>query len=179
MDIITLVVGLVTGLLSGITASVLFAIMSRWFKPKILIADSIAKSYEGENAVYKVKFANLSRHYAKNVHITAQFIDRQNGHEENGIIVQTRPLKFVRKDFQFVAPYDPKDIEARYAVRLRFENDLEDLWKDPNHTALEISIYCENEMNGVGKVFRKVYSTKRSILEGTYKTGKSTELIPD
>ena len=88
-------------------------------------------------------------------------------------------MKFVRKDFQFVAPYDPKDIEARYAVRLRFENDLEDLWKDPNHTALEISIYCENEMNGVGKVFRKVYSTKRSILEGTYKTGKSTELIPD
>ena len=179
MDVITLVVGLTTGLLSGIIASVLFAVLSRCFKPKILIADNIAKSFEGEKAVYKVKFVNISRHYAKNVHITAQFIDRQHGHEENGIIVQTRPLKFVRTDFQFVAPYDPKDIEARYAVRLRFESDIETLWRDPDHTALEISIYCENEMNGVGKVFRKVYSSSRSVLKGTYGTGKNAKIIPD
>ena len=179
MDFITLIVGLATGLLSGIVASVLFAILSRCFKPKIVIADKIAKTYEGETPVYKVKFVNLSKHYAKNVHITAQFIDRQNAHEENGVIVQTRPLKFVRTNFQFVEPFDSKDGEARYAVRLRFYDNIEKLWNDPDHTALEISVYCENEMNGVGKVFKKVYSTPRSISVGTYETGKNTNIIAD
>lgn len=179
MDIATLVVGLATGLLSGIVASVLFTMLSRCFKPKIVIADKITKTDEGHGPVYRVKFVNLSKHYAKNVHITAQFIDRKNAHKEKGVIVQTRPLKFVRTDFQFVAPYDTKDNEARYAVRLRFQDNIEELWKDPDHTALEFSIYCENEMNGVGKVFKKIYPTPKSIAKGTYETEKSTKIILD
>ena len=179
MDILTLLVGLVTGLISGIIASVLFSMLSRCFKPKIVIADKIAKSFDGLTPVYKVKFVNHSRYYAKNVHITAQFIDRQNAHSDNGVIVQTRPLKFVRTDFRFVEPYNPSDKDARYAVRLKFLDDVEKCWTDPNHTALEISVYCENEMNGVGKVFKKVYQRPNVIVEGIYDTGKSTKIIEE
>lgn len=178
MDVITWVVGLVTGLLSGIAASVLFAMMSRWFKPKIVIADKIAKTYQGQTSVYKVKFVNLSRHYAKNVHIIAQLIECQNPDSETGVIVQTKPLKFVRTDFSFVEPFDRKDKEERYAVRLVFQNNIEEVWKDPIHHSLEILIYCENEMNGAGKVFKRIYRTPKSIIEGTYETGKSTKIIP-
>lgn len=179
MDTLTLIVGLATGLLSGVIASVLFSMLSRCFKPKIVIADQIAKTFEGETPVYRVKFVNRSRHYAKNVHITAQFIDRQNAHSDNGVIVQTRPLKFVRTDFQFVEPYKPDDSDARYAVRLKFLDDVEKCWKDPDHTSLEISVYCENEMNGVGKVFKKVYKRPNFIVKGTYDTGKSTKIIEE
>lgn len=179
MDLLTLVVGLVTGLISGIIASVLFSLLSRCFKPKIVIAEKIAKTFDGATPVYKVKFVNCSRHYAKNVHITAQFIDRQNAHSENGVIVQTRPLKFVRTDFQFVEPYKLSDSDARYAVRLKFLDNIEERWTDPDHTALEIAVYCENEMNGVGKVFKKVYRKPNYIVMGTYETGKSTDIIPE
>lgn len=177
MDTLTLVVGLLTGLLSGVIASVLFSVLLRCFKPKIVIADQIAKTIVGGKPVYKVKFVNLSRYYAKNIHITAQFIDRQNSHGDNGVIVQTRPLKFVRTDFQFVEPYRPDDGDARYAVRLKFLDDVEQCWQDPDHTSLEISVYCENEMNGVGKVFKKVYTRPNFIVQGTYDTGKSTKII--
>ncbi len=178
MDTITAIYGLISGLISGVIASILCTLLSRSLKPKIVIADQIAKALENEKPVYRLKIVNRSMSYAKNIHITVQFIDRQNS-SDRGIVVQTRPLKLVRKDFQFIEPYRRKDIEGRYAVRLKFADDIDALWEDPDHTSLEVSIYCENEVNGVGKVFKKVYPSKSYIHTGSYETGKSTEIIPN
>lgn len=174
----TLLVGMGTGLISGIVASGLIAAFTRCIKPKIVIADKIAMTMECGKESYIVKIVNLSRCYAKNVHITAYFVDRVNSGDDEGMLVKLRPLSLAKASFQLVDPYNAKDKEARYAIRLRFMDDLKTEWHDPEHTTLELTVSCENEINGVGKVFKKQYHMQNSMVSGIYKTGRSTDIIP-
>lgn len=169
---------IIIGLLSGIVSSILSTMIIRFIRPRIIISSKIARADTNEKPEYRVKVVNLSRSYAKNVHVTAQLINRQNL-PDGGILVTTKPLHFIRTDFGFIEPYKKADIENRYAIRLRFKDPLEEIWCDPTYTSLEISVYCENETSGVGKVFKKVYYSKTCICNGVYETGKSVNLVSD
>ena len=82
----------------------------------------------------------------------------------------------IREDIRFISPYNINDNENQYAVRFMLKENLRDVWDDDNHTSLEITVYCENESSGVGKVFKKIIYQKSSIIMGKFKTGKSMEI---
>lgn len=167
--------GLISGLVSGILASLIAQLIIRATKPKINISNNISKQLVNGSHEYRFKVVNLSKSYAKNLIVSAQLITIINA--PDGPLITTRPLPLTRKDIKFIAPYNKHDINSTYAVRFRLNCNLEEMWESDDYTSLEITIFCENEQNGCGKMFQRLYRKKDTIVEGTFKTGKSIEIV--
>lgn len=165
-------IGMTSGLISGVISSIIASVIIKRNKPQILISDSIAKSQRDSNpSEYRIKVINKSKHYAKNVKVSAHLMTTTNA--VGGELLVVQPIQIVYKDIDLIDPYCKTDDNARYAIRIRLDDKLEELWDD-DHTYLEIKIYCENETNGSGKVFRKVYYKKNhSIKFGKFDTKES------
>lgn len=99
----------------------------------------------------------------------------ENGNDGN--ILSSKPLPLVRKEISFIEPYNKNDKDAQYAIRLKINGDLEELWKEDEHSFLRVKIYCENEFNSSGKLFYKDYKKRRiSISSGDFNFGKSLDI---
>lgn len=166
--------GLISGLISGILASLIAQIIIRATKPKIRISNNISKQLVDGSYEYRFKVVNLSKSYAKNLIISPQLITTVNA--QDGPLITTKPLPLMRKDIKFIAPYNKRDGNSTYAVRFRLNCNLEEIWEEDDYTSLEITVFCENEQNGCGKMFQQLYRKKDTIVEGSFKTGKSTDI---
>lgn len=172
----SVVVGLISGVISGIIASIIAQLIFRLNKPKIEISNDIAKCEKQDGTFeYRIKIVNKSKQYVKNMKVFAHLVTNHNAPDGNLLTVE--PVHISRNDISFIEPFDEKDQNALYAIRLRIESELENLWGDDSITYLEIKIFCENEKNGCGKVFSNIYRTKKSIIVGTFETKTSMTII--
>lgn len=169
----SVIIGLISGLLSGIISSIIANIIFRKSKPKLIISDKIAKNVREKNcSEYRIKVVNLSKRYVKNLKFQARLITPGNG--VGGIKLHITPIEIMYSNIEIMDPYNIADNDARYAIRIRLDENLELLWAEDNQTYLELQIYGENEFNGSGKVFRKVYNKKsHSIVLGEFETKES------
>lgn len=173
----SIIIGLISGLFSGVLSSIIAQLILKTQKPRLNISDSIAKKAAEEGYEYRIKVVNRTHHYVKNMIIYAQLITNINS--VDGTLLKVQPISLVHKDITFIEPYNKSDDSALYAIRLRLTDNLEKLWNEDDHTYLELKIYCENESNGSGKVFKKVYNKKSiAIIEGEFKTKRSMEIAP-
>lgn len=164
---------IVSGIISGIIASVLLNFYYWNKSPKLLISHKIARNAKGE---YRVKIVNLSKFYVTNIIIQVQLITVCNGN--GGNILNVINLDIPYKMIQIIAPYDKNDVNAAYAVRFVLPKDLENVWKNDEHTNLKLAIYCSNEHNNSSKLYEKIYYKKHdSIKDGEFEFGKSVEII--
>ncbi len=164
-------VGLVAGVVSSMASHLLLSLT----KPRIKLSDKISKKVTQEGIEYRVKVVNLSRHYAKNVKVILELVTRQVG--MGGQILKVEPIPLARPDVNFIEPYNKKDRDALYAVRFQISSPLENVWQDDENTFLLLTLYCESEFNGAGKVFSQEYAFRRnSIKEGDFRFGKSCEI---
>ncbi len=170
-----LVSGALIGIFAGIISSLISHALLRFSKPRIRIANQIAKTKIGNKCEYRFKIVNLSRTYAKNVRIQFEMVTDTIG--KGGTISNVVPISLVRDNVDFIDEYRRKDTNANYAVRFAIKDDLDDVWIDDKHTYLRLKFYCENEFSGSGKVFVQKYKIKKdSIKEGTYQFGKSCKI---
>lgn len=169
------IIGMVSGILSGIFASIIAQSIIHFFKPNITISEKISnENVDGKNQ-FRFKIVNNSKQYIKNLSVSAQLITKENA--QDGTLITTKPLKLARNDVKFIAPYSKKDEMNLYAVRFRIDDDLLELWNNDQFTSLEVTVYCEKESNSSGKVFKKIYYKRNSIVQGTFETGKSTKIV--
>lgn len=170
----SLSVGIISGLISGLLSSLIMQIITRINKPRIKISDQIAckKNDSGENE-YRFKIVNLSRSYAKNMLVLAELVNVTN--DGSGTVSKVSPLTLARDDIRIIKPYSNNNDNKDYAIRFRLLENLEKVWVDAEHTHVQITVYCEKERSGVGKVFEKKYY-RRDIIQGSFITGKSTEI---
>ncbi len=161
------------GIIVGIISSFVFRIINHFRKPKVMIADYVAKFDVNGKTQYQIKVVNLKRSYIKNMKIYAMLAT--NYMEGNKTIVKTVPLKISQPDISFIDPYREKDNAAKYAIRLFLPDDLETLWDRTTPTYLNVKIYCENENSNVGAVFEKTISHD-SIKLGRFAFGKSVQI---
>ncbi len=174
MNSVDFLTGLISGLISGVISSIVAQLIFKIQKPKLEISDNILKETVNGVPEYRFKVVNNSKEYAKNIDIVVQWICVKK--TPNGNLITTRPVSLARKDIKFINPYNKSDENNTYAVRYRFDCDLEKEWIENN--SLEVSIFCENEQNGCGKMFRKVYKNPSCIIEGSFENGKSTRIVP-
>ena len=177
MNSVDFLTGLISGLISGVISSMVAQFIFRIQKPKLEISDTISKEIVNGVPEYRFKVVNNSKEYAKNIDIVVQWICDQDA--PNGNLITTQPISLIRKDIKFINPYKKEDSNSTYAVRFRFNCDLEEEWKKKNNASLEVSIFCENEQNGCGKMFKRVYNNPSSIIEGSFETGKSTTIVSE
>lgn len=167
------IIGIVSGLISGIISSIIANVLIKKNKPNLLISDKFSKSKNNSsNYEYKIKVINKSKEYLKNVKISAQLMTSINA--VGGVLLSVKPVHIVYNDINLIDPYNKDDENARYAIRIRLDDNLEKIWDDDNHTYLEVKIYGENESNGSGKVFRQVYNKKKhSLVLGEFDSKES------
>ncbi len=161
-----------SGIISGIIASVL---LNKYYwnqAPNLIISDKIAVNKDNE---YHIKIVNKSRFYITNIYIQVQLITVSIGN--GGSISNIYDLKFPSNKLPIINPYNEKDKDATYAVRLGISKNLEDEWIEDDHTYLKIIIYCSNERNNSSKLFEKIFYKKSLCIKyGNFKYGTSCEI---
>lgn len=167
-------IGTISGVLSGIIASFIVQLVVYLSKPSIIISDNIAKQNGPDGPEYRIKIVNKSKFYAKDLSLQVNIINREN--IVNGNLLSAKPLSLVRKDISYIEPFDKKDEDTKYAIRVRINADLEETWKNDRTDYVEIKVFCTNELTGAGKVFSKEYKRKVLIKEGEFEAGTSMSI---
>lgn len=163
---------IISGVVSGIIASV---ILNQYYwnkKPKLLLSDYIAKNSNNE---YRLKIINKSKFYVTNIFIQVQLVTVTNGN--GGSILNVQNLDIPYKMLHVINPYKKDDLNCNYAVRFAISKNLEEIWKDDQHTYLKLIIHCSNEHNNASKLYEKIYYKKsKCIKNGEFKAGDSIEV---
>lgn len=164
---------LVSGVISGIVASILINHYYWNKKPKLLISDHIAKNEHNE---YRIKIVNESNFYVTNVFVQVQLVTITVGN--GGNILNTINVDIPKSSIKIIYPYDEKDVNSLYAVRLAISKNLEELWRDDDHTYLQLIIHCSNEHNNASKLYEKKFYKKSSCIKfGEFEYGKSIKVV--
>ncbi len=168
----SLLSGIGSGVVSGIIASVLLNKYYWSLKPNLIISDKIAVNDDNE---YHIKIINKSHFYITNIYIKIQLVTVSIGN--GGSISNVFELNFPSNKLTIINPYNRKDKDATYAVRLGISKNLEDEWIEDEHTYLKFIIYCSNEHNNSSKLFEKIFYKKNlCIKHGNFKFGTSCEI---
>lgn len=167
--------GFPSSIISGIISGIIASILLNWYywnnKPRLKISELIAVNSEGE---YHIKIINKSRFYVTNIYIQIQLITVSNGN--GGTILNTYNIDFPSDKIKIINPYKKSDNNASYALQFTFSKNLEDIWKEDEHTYLKLILYCSNEHNNSSKLFEQIYHKKKCIKHGTFKFGDSLEI---
>lgn len=167
---------IVSSIISGIISGIIASIIINWYywnkKPNLKISDKIAVNNDNE---YNIKIINKSKFYVTNILIKLQLITISNGN--GGSILNAYDLKFPSNKLYVINPYKKEDKDASYAIRFGISNDLEEIWKEDEHTYLKLIIYCSNEHNNASKLYEQIYHKKsQCIKNGNFKFGDSLEI---
>lgn len=169
--LVNILSSIVSGIISGIIASVVLNHYYWNITPKLLVSDYISKNNKEE---YRIKIINKSKFYITNIFIQVQLITVTNG--DGGNILNAINLDIPYKKLQIIDPYDKTSQNAPYAVRFVLPKNLEEIWKDDEHTYLKLIIYCSNEHNNASKLYEHIYYKKKCIKDGNFKYGDSLEI---
>lgn len=166
-----ILLSIVSGIISGIIASVILNNYYWNVKPKLLISNQISKNEKGE---YRIKIINKSKFYVTNVFIQLQLVTVSNGN--GGNILKAINLDIPYKMLQIIDRYDKNNLNAPYAIRFVISKNLEEIWKEDEHTYLKLIVYCSNEHNNASKLYEYIYHKKQCIKNGNFKFGDSLEI---
>lgn len=173
---INFLLAIIIGILSSFVASCIFLSFLTRVRPKIVIADQIArgKTSTGETA-YRIKIINKTRKPIINV--KAQLHLMTPTVMPSGVIKKSKAIQLKRNAIMEISRFNLKDKTAGYAFRFISYENIEEIWKDDAHSFLRFRIFATHSHSGFGQVFRKDYHTKRnSIKKGDFEFGNSLEI---
>lgn len=177
---------MVLGVLCSLVASVAFVfLINALLRPKIIISPQIAKTARDEPDLgatsLRFKIVNRRRRPALDVHITA-YLDRPrkvpvNGGSESRTLHMMKVLDLNSRRLHVLPRRRPRDVEARHALRVRFNVDLETLWEDDQSYSVVVRVFARDGWSGAVKEFERVYSLKTCIKSGTFEHGDGFEIV--
>ena len=172
---------IIIGVISSVVASFIFLIAIRLLKPKIKIAPNITKSRANSGKIiYVIKIMNRSRRSIINVQAKLQLI--YTSHVSGGPVVTSKDLTLKRNEIFQIQAYGKskeKKEKADYGFRFITYDNIEQLIKSkPKEYKIRLSIICNDELTGLGKVFTKVFEPD-DIVEGRFKQGDTFKIIKD
>ena len=170
---INYLLAIIIGVLSSFVASIIFLLCLSKIKPNIVISDKIAKNKDSTgNINYKIKFINTTSRSIINVKAELKIITLTA--MPGGMIEQNKTIPLINNEIMQISKFDLKDKNAEYAYRLTTNENIEELWKDDEHSFLRFIISAKDSLSGLGKVFYKdYYVEKNSIEEGGFEFGNS------
>lgn len=174
----SVIIGVVTGVLSGLCASLLFHLLLKHTTPKLEIAREIERRFiEGSaKPEFRIKIVNKRKRYATDFSLFLSLVHEENG--PDGIIVRMRQLDICEDQIPYIEPYERKDKNGKYAVRVQIPINLDEEWLDDRIERRELTMFCRDAFSGSGKFFTRNYYSKADIITGRYNTGKRIDVKP-
>lgn len=169
------IVSISTGVLSGVAASALFLWFSfSFFKPNLIISPNIAVSPDNaENKYVEIKFINKTKHSLNDVKV--EILKSKIRNSASGTYTEHKEVK--QRDLFHIAPYDKKDVNARYAFRVTEEIDINSVWHSDKYDFMTIMVHATHSMSGFSKSFRHEYKNKsQTVKVGNHGFGNDCEV---
>ncbi|MCL2072116.1 MAG: hypothetical protein FWH07_07800 [Oscillospiraceae bacterium] len=164
--VIDILIGTGTGIISGIMASVVFFLFLMFVRPKINISDKICR--ENSTNIFRIKIVNKTHSMLMNVKYTLYYCQKSG----DGVYV-AREISATETDLYVISKYSKKDINAEYAVRVKYEIDddicISNGW-------LEFTICASHGFSNTSTCIKKRYSNS-DISTGIFETGTSMRIL--
>jgi len=173
---LSIVTSIIIGFVASIISSISFVFLLYFLRPKIKISPYISCDVgQNGNMRYRVKFINLSRRSALDVHVRLKLCNTKN--VPYGSIVTAKSIPF-KVNHIFVLPGYNSDYQyEEYGRRLVTEEDLEYLWNDEDNQYLVLKIVAKDAISGFSRVFSQRFRTKRnSFQKGSHVCGVSLDV---
>ena len=161
---------ILTGAVSSLVASIVFLVGLSWFRPKIAIADAVAKNTSNGRTFYSVKVINRTKSPVVGVRVRMTLATLR--YVSNGPVFNQEEINLRTHEIMEIPEFDKKDEKARYAIQFEILDDLDTKWHDTNTTELRFQIYATHSFTGFGKAFEERYFNKSVALQnGAYAAG--------
>lgn len=164
---------IITGILSGAISSIIIYCLVFKIKPKILISDQIAKSFENDKCIYRIKIVNKSKFDVFNVDCHLYYCYTQ----EDGII-QITEISPIKTRITHISRYNKKDENNEHAVRLSFditEKYEHQLLSDEN-AFFQLTVVATHGFTNTSTHIEKKYLSN-NIKNGRFETGNSMKIL--
>lgn len=136
--------------------------------PTLYFSKKICRASDGS---LWVKLVNRSRVIGKHLEFELCVVTARKGVEQATRLVMPNPLILE------IAPYDPNDTTASYAIRFVLPKDLERHWINDNVSFLRLKVNVFNNDQTKSKLYEKIYRYKSAIVTGRFETGLSTRIV--
>ena len=165
---------IISGIISGAISSYFFL---NWYlnrkRPKIGISNYISiETIEGKKN-YHFKFVNFTETEIFDVNIELTLFKPIG--EFNGKNLKSTDIKLKDNFIAYVPCEKENDDYNLHAMRLRTEDDLEDLWKDTS-SFLRISIVAKHALSGMSKVISHDFLSIECITNNKFISGSNLEI---
>ena len=167
--------GICIGVISGVIASYLFMFYYlHKIKPKIAISKWIVKKDVEGVTNYFFKYVNLTGHRLFDIKVELKVYSPFG--DSNGQNLRATDIKLKDDYFQFMEKEDESDQYNLHAMRIRTEENLEELLS-PDSAFLGLTITARHSKSGLVKVFNKNYYSVENIKETSFKSGNDLSVI--
>jgi len=177
MDVwISIVISVVSGIITGIFTGIITFWLIRCKKPKLEIANSIAKYKINNKYVYCIKVVNKSKCYLYNLHYELCLVNEIHWKDHKGDydkIYDCKVLTFSKPMWNIMCPYSKKNTD--FALRISTNEDLESLLSNNAGTFLTFCFTAFHGDSDSCKVYEKRYGITQ-IQAGRYVCGSSFKI---
>lgn len=162
----------VSGVVSGLISSLVFFIITKSVKARLLIADNIkVEKMPNNQNLYVVKIANRSRADLINLQYCLDYCEVTY---QNGPSVQMTEISPAKGKLFLIPAYNKNAKHNEYAVQISFIVDNNKFPIDNNHY-LMFSITAEHSTFGTSRNATKKYYSNM-VKEGEFEQGLSMEI---
>lgn len=167
----------IIGVAASFIASVIFAVTNLIFAvPRIEIAPAVALELSADRHYYRLKIVNRKRREAVDLHATAYMSYVLA--DEHGEVTRLKQVQLKATPGFSIMGYSRRDQRARYARRIRIEDDIDSMFVGQPGRCLIFRILARDSFSGSTKLFEKVYKLEEDVRYGRFKVGRSCDIIP-
>lgn len=173
IDLTDIITSIITGILAGIVSSIIIYILVFKIKPKISISNQIAKSFENDKYIYRIKIVNKSKFDVFNVDCHLYYCYTQ----EDGI-VQITEISPIKTRITHISRYNKKDEKNEHAVRLSFDitEEYETQLKSDENAFFQFTVAATHGFTNTSTHIEKKYLSS-DIKNGRFETGNSMIIL--
>lgn len=165
---------MVQSVITGILASLIFLFLLFFLRPRILIADQIAK-YNGN---YAIKVVNRSYFKLYDVNVELVLLKPFNTYGGKNLLIERLDLKKDRIWYIAGKPFREKNSAyGTHAIIFKCDEDLEKKWESDKGVVLHFKVIAKHGLSSFTRIETKKYHDKETdIKNGKYTFGKKCEI---
>lgn len=162
---------LLVGISASFIASLVWLAALRFVRPRVAIAPKAC--FSPKDNLLTVKVINQSRRALVNIRVELAILTQVNA--PGGLVGRREVIRLYSPE-PLAIEGRKRNNDDRNAYRFRAQVKLEDIWRSPS-SALRISIFCQDEVSGVGKLTQKTFFHRSEIVEGDYTKGQDFAIV--
>lgn len=169
-----MVESLVVGVAASLVASFVWVVLLRLLRPKVDIATLAC--FDPSDDKLKIKVINRSRRAIVHIHVEVATVMHVSA--AGGLVGMRHVIPLFSPEPLAIEGYRKGNDDQnayRFAVKIE-RKDLQDLIAS-NSSNLRFSVYCEDELSGLGRLFQHAFHDASEIVCGSYAKGQDFNVV--